>query len=274
MKLLTPITKLPSLKSTDFLQFECLHCGNIFQRQKKYLPKKESGSNQCKYCCQKCASEHSRVRYKCNCRNCNIELAKTLSEIKKSKNVFCGRSCAAIFNNKLYKKQKTGFKVKKSLLTLNRKVIRFCINCNNQFYRINSEKTCSPECHKMRMSLAGLKSANKQAKNRRSKNETYFADLCKTKFANVLINENLFNGWDADIILPDLKIAILWNGKWHYEKITKKHSVKQVQNRDKIKIKEIIIFGYEPYVIKDLGKYSKKFVKEQFKIFLEKFLQS
>ena len=33
---------------------------------------------------------------------------------------------------------------------------------------------------------------------------------------------SIFNGWDADIILTDLKIAILWNGKWHYEKLTKK----------------------------------------------------
>lgn len=38
----------------------------------------------------------------------------------------------------------------------------------------------------------------------------------------------MFNGWDADIIIEDLKIAILWNGKWHYEKITEKHSVSQV----------------------------------------------
>ena len=37
----------------------------------------------------------------------------------------------------------------------------------------------------------------------------------------------------------------------HYNKIKKKHSVKQVQNRDRIKIKEIISCGYVPYVIKD-----------------------
>lgn len=50
----------------------------------------------------------------------------------------------------------------------------------------------------------------------------------------------MFNGWDADIIIPNIKVAVLWNGKWHYEQIKKGHSVKQVQNRDKIKLKEIV----------------------------------
>jgi hypothetical protein len=80
----------------------------------------------------------------------------------------------------------------------------------------------------------------------------------------VLSNEPIFNGWDADIIIEDYKIAVLWNGKWHYEKITKKHSVAQVQNRDKIKIKEIIKTGYTPYIIKDMGRENKEFVIEEF----------
>jgi hypothetical protein len=79
-----------------------------------------------------------------------------------------------------------------------------------------------------------------------------------------LVNEPIFNGWDADVILPIQKIAILWNGKWHYEKITKKHSVEQVQNRDKIKLDEINHLGYDSYIIKDLGKFNKKFVENEF----------
>lgn len=101
----------------------------------------------------------------------------------------------------------------------------------------------------------------------RSKNEIYFSELCIDKFKNVLTNEKLFNGWDADIILEDYKVAILWNGKWHYEKIMKKHSLKQVQNRDKIKIKEIYKNNYIPYIIKDLGRHNKEYVEEKFNIF-------
>ena len=62
---------------------------------------------------------------------------------------------------------------------------------------------------------------------------------------------------------------MLWNGKWHYEKITNKHSVEQVQNRDKIKCKEIYTKGWIPYIIKDLGKFNKNFVQKEFEKFLE-----
>lgn len=65
---------------------------------------------------------------------------------------------------------------------------------------------------------------------------------------------------------------MLWNGKWHYEKITKNHSVKQVQNRDKIKIEEIKKAGYIPYIIKDNGKYNTNKVENEFNLLLENVL--
>lgn len=74
----------------------------------------------------------------------------------------------------------------------------------------------------------------------------------------------MFNGWDADVILLDYKIAILWNGRWHYEQLSKKHSVKAVQNRDRIKLKEIAAAGYEPYVICDMGKFNEAKVIDEF----------
>jgi hypothetical protein len=60
------------------------------------------------------------------------------------------------------------------------------------------------------------------------------------------------------------------SGKWHYEKIKEKHSLIQVQNRDRIKIKEIEKANYKPYIVKDMGKENKKFVEEQFGLFLSK----
>lgn len=87
----------------------------------------------------------------------------------------------------------------------------------------------------------------------------------KEKYTDVLNNEVIFNGWDADIIIKKYKIAILWNGKWHYEKITKSHSITQVENRDRIKIKEIESCGYLPYIIKDMGRENRNFVEEEFK---------
>jgi len=79
----------------------------------------------------------------------------------------------------------------------------------------------------------------------------------------------MFNGWDADVIIEDLKIAILWNGIWHYKKVNIKHSLLQVQTRDKFKIEQIIKCGYTPYVIKDVGKHNANFVKEEFDKFIK-----
>ena len=148
-----------------------------------------------------------------------------------------------------------------------------CASCNTLFTSHRGKKTCSVLCMRQRQQLGaingGKKSAAIQSQNRRSKNEIHFAELCKDSFVNVLTNEPMFNGWDADIILPDYKIAIMWNGAWHYKKITKKHSVEQVQNRDKIKLREIEQVGYIPYIIKDLGIENREFVIEQFNKFKE-----
>jgi len=113
--------------------------------------------------------------------------------------------------------------------------------------------------------------ATRDLEIRRSKNEIYFADLCNKNFKDIKTNEAMFNGWDADIVIEDLKVAVMWNGVWHYKKITKNHSVKQVQNRDRLRIIEIEKMGYIPYIIKDMGKYNPLFVENQFNKFLEKF---
>ena len=99
----------------------------------------------------------------------------------------------------------------------------------------------------------------------------YFAELCQKHFKDVKCNEPVFNGWDADVIIEDLKVAVLWNGNWHYQQIQKNISLKQIQARDKIKTHQIINCGYLPYVIEDRGKYNTKFVEEQFQKFITAF---
>ena len=69
------------------------------------------------------------------------------------------------------------------------------------------------------------------------------------------------------MIIHSEKTAILWNGIWHYRQIMKSQSLKQVQARDKVKTAIIEKFGYTPYVIKDMGKYDKAFVEQEFEIF-------
>jgi len=67
------------------------------------------------------------------------------------------------------------------------------------------------------------------------------------------------------IILDDYKVAILWNGPWHYKQLKiKNFSLKQVQNRDKIKIKELTNSGWEVLSFND-GVYSPDTAFEEIK---------
>ena len=143
------------------------------------------------------------------------------------------------------------------------------LKCKEE-YLVKYKTNISEETRK-KLSAAGRKSAMKRSEEKRSKNEKYFCSLCENYFEHVEHNMPIFNNWDADIIIHDIKVAVLWNGPWHYRKITKAHSVLQVQNRDKLKIKEIEKAGYMPYIIKDDGKSNQKFVENEFQKFLNNF---
>lgn len=203
------------------------------------------------------------------CKNCEINEAVKYS--KYSKGEFCCKECARSFSTKLNRKEISD-KVRGQKRG-NKNVQLNCLHCKSEFeviWKKRNQKCCSKSCAaalKMKSGLAsilGKKSVSAQSNNRRSKNEIYFGELCRQKFQDVKFNEPMFNGWDADVIIDDFKLAVLWNGKWHYEKITKQHSVEQVQNRDTIKQEEIIKSGYFPYVIKDFNKADNQFVKEKF----------
>lgn len=149
------------------------------------------------------------------------------------------------------------FQPKKSSITL------CSIKCAKQNEQTQDYKNNA----KLNGRKGGLISAQKQ--NRRSKNEIYFSELCEQHFGKdaVTTNEKFFDGWDADVIIHSIKTAVLWNGCWHYKQITKKHCLEQVQSRDAIKNKIIEKYGYRPYTVKDMGKYNKSFVEQEFELF-------
>lgn len=226
----------------------------------------------CKYCKEKNAIKYSKYS---NGEFCSIECSRGFSTSEKRKNInelvskklkkskYC--ECGDLFIG--YRKFCSNdclIKYKK----IRKRNIEKCIECEIEFIpkNRNKEKCCSKECrinrNRKNGQIGGIKSSISQS--RRSKNEIYFYELCKDHFKYISCNENIFNGWDADIIIHDIKVAVLWNGKWHYEKITKQHSINQVENRDKIKIKEIKKYGYKPYIIKDMGRENKIFVESEF----------
>lgn len=209
---------------------------------------------------------------------------------------FCNSSCSATYNNSNRKENGYSSKNKKKKVNClkcgneievsihsskhtwicNDCKTKICPTCGKKF--IPKKKNtiyCSNKCVysnkdvKEKCRIAGLKSSTIQSENRRSKNEIYFYDLCKNIFKHVTNNENIFNGWDADVLIYDNKIAVLWNGNWHYIQIKRNSSLKQIQKRDEIKINEIKKLGWTPYVIEDRGKFNKKFVEQEFYKFTE-----
>ena len=193
---------------------------------------------------------------------------------------FCSRSCANSKDRPADVKKKISSSVKLTESIKHSQQVRF--NKNKNKYLLNPKlcvicgkvlsyekrfiKTCSNECliqHRHNIAIKGV-----NANSKRSKNEIYFYELCEKHFENVRHNEPIFNGWDADVIIDDVKYAVLWNGPWHYHQLVKNQSLKQIQNRDRIKVEEIKKYGYIPYIIKDEGQYNPEFVEQQFNLFI------
>ena len=96
----------------------------------------------------------------------------------------------------------------------------------------------------------GLKSAAKRV--RRSRDEIKLFEMCTLHFKAVRYNEPLVDGWDADIIIDEYKLAILWNGPWHYKQLAMaNHSLSQVQSRDRIKTKLLTEHGWTVVAFND-----------------------
>jgi hypothetical protein len=136
--------------------------------------------------------------------------------------------------------------------------------CSHEYSRRDEYK----EIAQQNGSKGGKISATVQS--RRSKNEIYYAEKCEEYFGkeNVTTNEPCFDGFDCDIIIHKNKLAVSYNGAWHYKQISKTQSLKQVQARDKVKEAIVKKYGYRFYVVKDMGKYDRNFVDQEFEIML------
>jgi len=236
-----------SIKNASCEPCKIIHAKKIVNKKTKTIKhcetcKKEFNSYKSKYCSTTC--EKFRIK---KCTICGNDFQYSDSRAK-----YCSKKCHSV-------KQKEF----RDSLPYEKK----CMVCKRLFKTFQNN-TCSNDCLNRSQRRGGARSAKLQGDSRRSKNEIYFAELCKAKFS-VIENEPMFNGWYADVIIPELKLAVLWNGNWHHIKIATKHSVKQVQNRDKIKQKEIIKAGYTSYIIDDFGKHNPKFVESEFKKFID-----
>ena len=190
-------------------------------------------------------NEQTRKDYKFRCKLCNKEfvISMTDREYQKRQNDVkgCGRKycdhCAhSIGGHAANHSHKTNQisrsqhkKLKRGIVLIGGRnkcktyYFQQCPVCKKIFMQVSKSNFCSNACsiefrkHKSqyisdetrkKLSDAGKRSVSKQFEQRRSKCEIEFCSLCEKHFSIVEHNKPIFNGWDADILLPELKIAI------------------------------------------------------------------
>ena len=257
-------------------------------------------------------NEQTRKDYKFRCKKCNKEFIISMTDRdyqKRQNNVkgyvrkYCDHCAHSIGGyaakqfrktNQISKSQRNKLKSGIVLIHGSNKCKTYyfqqCPICKKIFMQTTKSKFCSTTCKlefrknksqyisietRKKLSDAGKHSAAKQFEQKRSKCEIEFCMLCEKTFSIVYHNKPIFNGWDADILLPELKIAIQWNGPWHYKQISNKKgsSLASIQNRDNIKRKEIEKAGWSLYIIKDQDSHKNArkrayFIKKHFNRFL------
>lgn len=260
----------------------CLTCNKI-------LPQRTYQEKQAKYCNIECYENRNINKgndIEKYCLTCNKPLPQRTYQQRRAK--YCNAEC---FNNgKMKEISKLGVEARNRNRIEQRKddnpnlikdTPKICQICNITFLSKRSNtKVCSVACSKLLTKKRAAEGFFKKIGSdggkisaaitvKRSKNEIYFAELC-AKHWEIKTNEPMFDGWDADVIIPSLRIAIFWNGIWHYQQVRKNHNLQQVQTRDKVK-EDIITkkYGYTVYIIKDMGGENKKFVEKQFKQFYD-----
>lgn len=87
---------------TNDITLKCKQCGKNFCVQKKQITQVEQAPNKKRtlcFCSRKCARASTKTSISVNCFQCGKCFSKLPSQINKSPNHFCSRSCAAIYNN-------------------------------------------------------------------------------------------------------------------------------------------------------------------------------
>ena len=102
MKPLYTQEEFDSSKTFDKLPLKCYNCSKTFMYRKKDILETYNPNlkKQGEFCSRKCKCLFDGSSKMVNCKNCNKEFYKTKSEIKKTPNDFCSKSCAATYNNK------------------------------------------------------------------------------------------------------------------------------------------------------------------------------
>lgn len=172
-----------------------------------------------------------------NCLTCN----KTMNLSKNSTKNFCSVKCLRQKTQKVCRTCQKPFNGKNQFYcSFECRILKSknkqCKVCNQNFIpNRNRSIICSKECNK-----EYLKSLSKIAiRKNRSKLETQLSNNIKIRYPKLIVidnDRNVFQGLEIDIWLPELKLAIEWNGPLHYKPIFGTELLYAQQDRDNRKL--------------------------------------
>jgi len=85
--------------SESTISHNCSHCNKKYEQRIKYYHNSLKRGQEKFYCSKECCDQSQITRQEVICFQCNKNFFKRLSQIKKTKNNFCCKSCAATYNN-------------------------------------------------------------------------------------------------------------------------------------------------------------------------------
>lgn len=192
--------------------YVCSGCG-VAGFKHEYLLKRNVNN----YCSRVCFHRSKVSRVEINCMWCGVLFSKKRSLFLYRNNHFCSRVCSSKFQDK------------------RNDVI--CIVCGREFRKSNYKSKnkprhcCSLDCVKV------LNNNFKDWGSNRSRLEVDIEGHLGVIFSDFDIRFNKTDiGYELDIFIPDLKLAIEINGIHHYEDIFKNNRFFRTQQIDKEKI--------------------------------------
>lgn len=169
------------------------------------------------------------ITLKCNyCKNDFKRLLATHNNninnlSHKHQNIFCSRGCC------------DKFKSEKNTIIID------CGSCGQKLTKQKSQakrsKTGKTFCNQ---SCAATYNNKLKRKSRRSKIEAKFYNLIVKEFPSLDILSNdktMLNGYEVDVAIPELQLAIEWNGIVHFKPIYGQTKLDRIQTRDTEKLK-------------------------------------
>ena len=83
----------------NFIKQTCDYCRKDFLRLTRHIAAHRIGNCKNTFCSHACKNQSQNIQVTVQCKFCSIQFLKTRSQLIKSPNNFCSRSCAASYNN-------------------------------------------------------------------------------------------------------------------------------------------------------------------------------